>query len=359
MQIDGSKRFGEDIAKILRYVCCERNEGLEANPNIISLPPVMILFENPETVLPKFCELLKSKEIGGKTIWDISKDYKKDKDTSHKIKAIGWVGTENTPDKHTIKSYFTNFNAHIRKKEKVDFESLKSFLKKQDGAKVADYANIIIDALLYILSSANIKYSKGKSNRNYTKTTLLEDFEKKSPEKFSLFKTNLARWAMNIQNSDAFCNQTNTEIKLFIRSEFCTSFGIDSTNKYVNDFIDSDSVNTCTDEEIKSNNIYKQNDIEIEVATIHSVKGETHVATLYLETFYQGAYESTRIKEQLKGEYYIPPKSKDTYRKETLKMAHVGMSRPQFFLCMAVHKSRFDDSFDIERGGMWEIVTAK
>ena len=33
-------------------------------------------------------------------------------------------------------------------------------------------------------------------------------------------------------------------------------------------------------------NVYKEDDIEIEVSTVHSVKGETHAATLYLETFY-------------------------------------------------------------------------
>jgi hypothetical protein len=46
----------------------------------------------------------------------------------------------------------------------------------------------------------------------------------------------------------------------------------------------------------------------------------------------------------------------DTRTKETLKVAHVGMSRPQYFLCMAIHKSRFDDAFDVKNGGMWEIV---
>ena len=42
--------------------------------------------------------------------------------------------------------------------------------------------------------------------------------------------------------------------------------------------------------------------------------------------------------------------------KETLKMSYVGMSRPRYLLCMAVHKDRFDENFDIENGGLWEIV---
>ena len=35
---------------------------------------------------------------------------------------------------------------------------------------------------------------------------------------------------------------------------------------------------------LEHGNIYKD-DMEIEIATVHAVKGETHAATLYLETF--------------------------------------------------------------------------
>ena len=107
-----------------------------------------------------------------------------------------------------------------------------------------------------------------------------------------------------------------------------------------------------------NNNIFENNGVEVEIATIHSVKGETHIATLYLETSYQGEHESQRIMEQLKGNYYVPPRKKDVYKKETLKMTHVGMSRPKYFLCMAIHRDRFDDALDINNGGIWEIVNA-
>jgi hypothetical protein len=39
-------------------------------------------------------------------------------------------------------------------------------------------------------------------------------------------------------------------------------------------------------------------------------------------------------------------------------MTHVGMSRPKYFLCMAIHRDRFDDALDINNGGIWEIVNA-
>lgn len=363
LEINGSKRFGENIAKVLRSVCLEKNDALLANPVINSLFPTIIVFDNPLNVLPKFCELLQINKIDSKTIWDVAQEEKKSTgDFSHKIKAIGWVGSPNSLTRAandlTIKSYYNNFNAQIKKKDKVDYDSIKSFLRKQNGAKVKDYSNKIIEALLHVLSTVNKKYSNGKSSRNFTKTSLLDYFSSKSIEEFNIFNSNIARWAKSIHNSDGFCDVTIAEIKLFVTSKFCQIFEVDSTNQYISMFLNDSPINIPTDDEVKNNNVFENNGIEVEVATIHSVKGETHIATLYLETSYQGEHESQRIMEQLKGNYYIPPRKKDVYKKETLKMTHVGMSRPKYFLCMAIHQDRFDDALDIRNGGMWEIVNA-
>lgn len=361
LNINGSKRFGENIAKILRSVCIEKNDKLVANQAINSLPPTIIVFDNPEDVLPKFCELIKTKEIDSKTIWNLAEE--EDFITgsfSSKVKAIGWVGSSNSLTKSanalTIKSYFNSFNKSIKKKEKVDYDSLKSFLKKQDSSNVKEYSNKIIEALLHILSTTNKKYSNGKSKRNYTKTTLLDHYADKSLEEFNLLKTNIAKWSKNIHNSDGFCDSTIGEIKLFITSKFCKTFGVDAKNQYISNFLNNPPSNISTDDEVKNNNIFRHEGVDVEVATIHSVKGETHIATLYLETSYQGEHESQRIIEQLKGEYYVPTRKKEVYKKETLKMAYVGLSRPKYFLCVAIHKDRFDTALDMKNGGMWEIV---
>ena len=363
LEINGSKRFGENIAKVLRSVCLEKNDTLAANPTINSLSPTIIVFDNPLSVLPKFCELLQTKMINSKTIWDIAQEENIiTGNLLHRIKAIGWVGNSDDSTRSannlTIKSYFPTFNKNLKKKEKVDYNSLKSFLRKQDGSNVKDYSNKIIEALLHVLSIANKKYSNGKNLRNFTKTSLLEYFANKSIEEFNLFNTNVAKWAKSIHNSEGFCDTTIAEVKSFIITTFYQIFEIDSTNQYISQFLNSSPANMTTDDEVKSNNIFENNGVEVEIATIHSVKGETHIATLYLETSYQGEHESQRIMEQLKGNYYVPPRKKDVYKKETLKMTHVGMSRPKYFLCMAIHRDRFDDALDINNGGIWEIVNA-
>jgi DNA helicase II / ATP-dependent DNA helicase PcrA len=37
-------------------------------------------------------------------------------------------------------------------------------------------------------------------------------------------------------------------------------------------------------------------------------------------------------------------------------MAYVGMSRPKYMLCYAMHSSRYDKALDIKNRGMWEVV---
>lgn len=356
LEINGSKRFGENIAKVLRSVCLEKNDALVANPTISSLSPIIIVFDNPKNVLPKFCELIQTKEVDSKTIWDKSKEEK------IRIKAIGWVGNSDvstrSADNLTIKSYFPTFNKNIKKEEKVDYNSIKSFLRKQDGLKVKDYSNKIIEALLQVLSIVNKKYQNGRSLRFFTKTSLLDYFSNKSIEDFNLFNSYVAKWAKSIHNSDGYCDVTIEEIKSFITSKFSQIFEFDATNKYIYPFLNNQPTDIPTDEEIKNNNIFSHNGIEVEVATIHSVKGETHTATLYLETSYEGKHESERIMEQLKGKYYVSTCKSDVYKKETLKMTHVGMSRSKYLLCMAIHRDRFDDKLDINNGGIWEIVNA-
>ena len=95
--------------------------------------------------------------------------------------------------------------------------------------------------------------------------------------------------------------------------------------------------------------------MEIEVATVHSVKGETHAATLYLETFYNRHYESERLKDQFKGVGYT---GTDDDTLKSLRVVYVGMSRPRYLLCVAIQKDRFDRmDCDVLRE-IWNVVEA-
>ena len=92
-------------------------------------------------------------------------------------------------------------------------------------------------------------------------------------------------------------------------------------------------------------------DIEIEIGSVHSVKGQTHCATLYLESYFNKSYESKRLKDAFLGDSI---QSSDEVL-QSLKMVYVGFSRPTNLLCVAIHKDRFDRYLSEINKDIWEI----
>ena len=89
----------------------------------------------------------------------------------------------------------------------------------------------------------------------------------------------------------------------------------------------------------------------IEFDTIHGVKGETHDATLYLETDRQGASDLNRILPY----YGIGKLRRSNLFDYSRKLAYVGMSRPKKLLCVAMQAKTYEKS----KGAFtndWEII---
>jgi DNA helicase-2/ATP-dependent DNA helicase PcrA len=366
LSIDTSKRFGFNIANVLKTVCIEDNNSLKENELVKSLKPVIISFKDPLTVLPRFCELLLSLKIEGISIWNIAEDNEKKDKKKKKIKAIGWVGEPNkkdrSPDQLTIQSYFQDFRKNLKKKDKVNYTSLRSFLQRIEGATVKDYFNKIIEVLLHVLALEDVKYITEKSTRSYTKTTLLNYLKENNESFYSDLLMKIANWAKQIQPVESVNENVVSEVGDFINGGFKDIFKFDDFFENIKKFISAiDEDEGFTDQEITSNNIYKyeiNKNLKVDVGTIHSAKGETHAATLYLETWYQGKHESEYIMDQLTGKAFIPPKTGGTHLKEALKMAYVGMSRPKYLLCMAIHEDRLNGhARDLENNG-WIIEKA-
>ena len=89
----------------------------------------------------------------------------------------------------------------------------------------------------------------------------------------------------------------------------------------------------------------------IEFNTIHAVKGETHDATLYLETYRKGSTDLRRILPL----YGAGTASTSSLFEYSRKLAYVGMSRPRHLLCVAMQSETYEKSngvFDDD----WEVI---
>lgn len=361
LPLNKSKRFGVQIAKILQTVCIEDNKELEGNEGVPSVKPVMMVYTDGNNVLPVFAKLLREKKVGDECIADVA--YReRQADTLHRIniKAVGYVGKEKMSDgeSQSIHYYFPQYeNQTTVKRPFEENVTLNTFLLKnavQDNPQ--DYRNHILDALVAVIVKADVKKNNG---RQFSKTAMLDYLDAKAPDVLQKLNGKLSEWVLKICNSEYSVDvDVFDDVKSFISTDFAAVFGFKAGIGPVRIFLrkNEDEFYQVKNKE-QSLNVYRDGDLEIEVATVHSVKGETHAATLFLETK-NYKYESEHFGAQLCGEPYVH-RSGEGHVLPSLKVAYVALSRPKYLLAYAIHKERFDR---LDRGKLediWEIWEVK
>lgn len=197
-------------------------------------------------------------------------------------------------------------------------------------------------------------------DRPYTKKILIDFIHDKDIQKYEELNLNLYNWSIGIiqEKTEDVWNGIKAYVPTLLEM-------FDKTISASSDFINTDNAELpYEDAEILApTNHYKEKGLEIEITSIHAVKGQTHCATLYLESYFQkdgnGAnaksYESQRLKDQFLGTQ-IQSTVGDRVKQST-KMAYVGFSRPTDLLCIAIHQDRFNALQDTINTDIWEIVT--
>ena len=92
-------------------------------------------------------------------------------------------------------------------------------------------------------------------------------------------------------------------------------------------------------------------ELRIKFDTIHGVKGETHDATLYLETDRKRASDLSRILYC----FGVGKQGSSPLYDYSRKLAYVGMSRAKKLLCVAMQAATYEKSkgvFDAD----WEVI---
>lgn len=103
-------------------------------------------------------------------------------------------------------------------------------------------------------------------------------------------------------------------------------------------------------------NVFSSQGIDVKLGTVHSVKGQTHTATLFLECFNDG-FNANQLIEHLTGNPADKVKGVRN-KKSALKIAYVAMSRPTHFLCAAFHIDRIPTTAHKKLEDLgWSLVT--
>jgi len=315
-----SLRYGPTIAEVLDTVRVDRTLTLKPNPNQPSLPPHILLFESgaEQTVLPAFGALIREHGL-------------------HKLedpvfKAVGWVGKDKTDEGKACLRYYHSGYQKAFSDSSRQFETLLAYTHAmemllrdapQNGGALFDMA---LAGMLRGLRVAGLRHPK--TQRPFTAATIRSHLRQTDEWLYTTLRLAFAEWVLAFRQRKMTVEQTRDAMSAFVRTHF-----LDGETAELTDFLDSDSVNFEPPKKYCANTFVSDGGDVIEVGTVHSVKGETHTATLYLETF-NYALDSERLLPFCLGKYPTKDAMKARHR-ANLKIAHVAFSRPTHLLAFA------------------------
>jgi DNA helicase-2/ATP-dependent DNA helicase PcrA len=247
------------------------------------------------------------------------------------VKAVGAVGKDN-PDGLTIRHYW---NEYDKAKSIKSFKAIKfiHILKKCYDTKsgnVSENYELLIQGVIDLLRKAN-KKTKNEENKDvfYNKTTLKKEL--KANSKYNQFRDLLTSWILN-----DFPDQNNWEKQ---RNKLQELMDLKNPlNQETVEFLAYDnqfSQNEGTQKSV-TNRFQCNNGVNIEVGTIHSVKGETHDATLIMETKYHKNDISSMLDYFINNDLDAP--TEKSRKAGFMRRLYVAASRPRHLLCLALNK---------------------
>lgn len=271
------------------------------------------------------------------------------------IKAIAWnvnwkedEASRNDTSKLRLEDYFTSFDINTNR-PKIDYKCLKEYLIHcpKDTNTLAPIRKNILNAFIKVLRIENIKDNSPNIPMFYTTRKLFDKLKDENEELYAKFKLKIYQWSVGVLEGDI--DNVLVNIQSFV-PELLELFEC-SVNKCQRFITDEDIREIEYTESILQSNSYCEDGFEIDITSVHSAKGQTHCATLYLESYYHD-YESKKLKKLFLGGEIDLSKSRQV---EASKMMYVGFSRPMDFLCFAVHEDRLNDLRESLENN-WEII---
>lgn len=358
LRLNGSQRLSKPIADVVKKFALYHDPAFDiVGINECEIKPHILVFDNitKNSVIPYFAQIVTDHKENGKL-----KSKKDFKDIKVVCWNTGWKEDEtsrNDENKIRLEDYHKGFKKE-KSKPKQDYDNLKSYLMYYETKKTLEpVRKNILNAFLKILRLENIYTA---DNRPYTKKKLIDFIHDTDIQKHDELNLKLYNWSMGIIQEKT--NEVWNEIQLYIPTLLAMhdkKISKSSTFVHTQNAVTSDNVEMLT-----PTNHYKVDGLEIEITSVHAVKGQTHCATLYLESFFKngyGHYESERLRNQFIGKQTITEtlasaKNSHELIKQSAKMAYVGLSRPTDLLCVAVHKVRFDKFMSQIDRDLWNVI---
>ena len=331
LPITTSCRYSQEIADVICKLK-RNNESIVTSLGKTKIKPVLLVFdiEGINSVLREFINLLGKYEIlDSKGVYKAIGAIKKEDSSGLKIGSY-WSEFDGSVKKQSAYNYWVLLDEIIKELSKGKLYKAEHLVRKL-LCRVFHYAKIKNDVSGKEFSTATIKKFLYDEHRNIYRQWIydlseLQNIEREAIDFIMRYNVNKLLETMNFQVKDIF----------------------DCLPEY---FLDEVAVVSPAEKYEKNIFVDSLSGYRIEFDTIHGVKGETHDATLYLETDRRGASDLSRILP-----YYGVGKIGESHLYNyNRKLAYVGMSRPKNLLCVAMQSKTYEKSKDIFDAN-WEII---
>ncbi|MCK4270577.1 MAG: UvrD-helicase domain-containing protein [Methanogenium sp.] len=335
LTISDSLRFNQKIADLsdslglIPYNMRGKGGQLENEPN-----NTIILFENEfiQGVLPIF----------GKIILD---NYSQDMIQSLKnqnIYAVGMVHKNSKEfEKYTVASYWSDYQQYKNKTDhNPDFmiDYLKLSINLVNETNEFHYGlNLFSKGLIRYINENN--ETKMINNIRNPYRFISNDLSLKNKENKDYLEWLYNLFKLEDLNEDKWNKDIKPELLKLVQT--ITKSDLPRNISFFNWNDSSDSISS-NERNISTSNHFifneENNQIKIKLGSIHSIKGQTHFATLVLDTFWNGRNNKTNmiyLIDWLTGDNKGIPDSQKN-QNNRLKCHYVAMTRPTDILCLAL-----------------------
>ena len=272
----------------------------------------------------------------------------------HGFHIIGWAASKtNDNRKMHLEDIFPEY-VHNSRETTYAIETLSK--EVQNVALKGDFKasnRLVYDCFAHVLYLMGTRAADG---RGFNKTKIKRTLDSRDVKDQQKFKEEMYVCVENLakgKSEDAY-----NSIKAFIvywANELYQAHCNDSANEYLGDSFVMEPV-VAAPEAVENDNIH------IEIGTIHSAKGRTHCATMYVETYYEGKYECQHLRVADHGVEMNPlygddVETKGVYATMARKMMYVGFSRPTHLLCYASLKNCWgEEGLQKMREQGWNVI---
>ena len=261
------------------------------------------------------------------------------------VKAIGAVGNEIDPAVEQLKigHYWTNYEKSKAKnnfKESSLIEAVRYC--RQSSSDWSDGYKLLFNSVLRFLRLAG---KSDENGRNYTSTSLRNSL--KMVNNWSHFRKILYLLLSDTPPLDqgyweSICDGLTSLFDIQGAPEEAGQYLV-----YTEDTPDTENQNEGLGEEdngsvisLPENMVMHPDGFNIQLSTIHGVKGETHDATLVMETRNR-KYDIAELLNHIAG-LDVTRHNQKTKIKFSRQL-YVAASRPRHLLCMSIHEDRIDE----------------